>query len=172
MLRRTFFAITGLVLAARRRLRGQSRAELVRMWGEQIRSTPFKSSEIMKEGTPALVRILESADSSEFAKAKACQRLAVVGDDSAIPALSRLLADPKLSHYARTALEPLPGAAADRALREALGSLEGSLLVGLINSIGVRRDPEALSLLAELRQGGDTDVSAAATWAIGRIRRP
>ncbi len=172
MLRRTFLALTGAVLAVRKRLRGQSRSSLLRLWDEQMRSTPFKSSDIMNAHTRALVRILESGDSNDFAKAKACQRLAVVGDDSAVPALSGLLADPKLSHYARTALEPLPGTIAGRALREALRGLHGRLLIGVINSIGVRRDPEALPLLAELRHGPDSGVAAAATWAIGRIRRP
>ncbi len=172
MLRRTFLVMTGLVLAARRRLRGQSRSELLRRWNEQIRSTPFQSSEIMTADTPALVGILDSPDASEFARAKACQRLAVVGDDSAVPALSRLLVDPKLSHYARTALEPMVGAAAGQALREGLRSLSGVLLVGVIHSIGVRRDPAALPALAELRHGPDPDVAAAATWAISRIRRP
>lgn len=172
MLRRTFIALTGLVLAARKRLRGQSRSELARMLVEQLQSTSFRSSRIMEMGSPELVRILGDGSSSEFAKAKACQRLAVVGEESAVPAVARLLADSKLSHYARTALEAMPGDAADKALREALGTLEGGQLVGVINSIGVRRDPEALMALAALRHGDDSDVAAAATWAIGRIRRP
>ena len=172
MVRRTFLALTGAILAGLDRLRAQSRARLAEMLAEQLQSTAFKSSAIMQGDTAALVRILESDDSSEFSKAKACQRLAVVGDDTAVPALSRLLSDPKLSHYARTALEPMPGDAASQALREGLGSVEGSLLVGVINSIGVRRDVGALPALAALRYVDDSGVASAATWAIGRIRRP
>ncbi len=172
MLRRTFFAFVAVAAALRRRLPGQSRAELIRLADQQLAATPFKSAEIMELGTEGLIGILEDPGSSEFAKAKACQRLAVVGDESAVPALASLLTDTRLSHYARTALEPIPGPAADRALRGALGSLDGNLLVGVINSIGFRRDPEALTALAQLRHGEDVDVAAAATWAIGRIRRP
>ena len=123
-------------------------------------------------GSAELVAILDDSDATEFAKAKACQRLALVGDDDAVPALAGLLSDARLSHYARTALEPMPPGAADQALRDALGKLKGSLLVGVINSIGVRRDPKALTALAEIRHGNDQVVTQAATAAINRIRRP
>ena len=172
MLRRTFFALGVAVVAIRRRLRGQTRNELQAMTDRQLATTPFKSEEIMGLDSSGAAGILEDPDASEFAKAKACQRLAVVGDDSAVPALAGLLGDPKLAHYARTALEPMPGAAVDRALRESVGKVEGSLLVGVVNSIGVRRDPEAIKVLAPLRYREDADVSAAATSAISRIRRP
>ena len=119
-----------------------------------------------------LVKLLNDPNAGEFAKSKACQRLAVVGNESAVPALARLLGDTRLAHYARTALDQIPGDAADRALREALSDLDGKLLVGAIHSIGTRRDAGALDLLAKLRQGDDTDVASAATWAISRIRRP
>ena len=172
MLRRTFFAITAAVVAVSHRVRGQNRGELQRMTDEQLATTPHKSSEIMRMASADLVAILKDADATQFAKAKACQRLAVVGDAAAVPVLGGLLDDPQLAHYARTALEPMPAGAADEALREALGRLDGSLLVGVINSIGVRRDPNALTALAQLRHGDNQTVTQAATAAINRIRRP
>lgn len=172
MLRRTFFAITAAAVAVGKRLRGQNRGELQRMTDEQLATTPHKSEEIMGMASADLVAILDDSDATEFAKAKACQRLALVGDDAAVPALAGLLGDAQLSHYARTALEPMPPGAADQALRDALGKLKGSLLVGVINSIGVRRDPMALARLAQLRQSDDQAVRDAATAAINRIRRP
>lgn len=172
MLRRTLFALAVTGVAIRKRLRGQNRNELQAMTDRQLASTPHKSDEIMKLDSAGARRILEDPDSSDFAKAKACQRLAMVGDESSVPALASLLGHPKLAHYARTALEPMPGAAVDRALREAVGKVEGSLLVGVVNSIGVRRDPAAIKVLAPLRYREDADVAAAATSAISRIRRP
>ena len=172
MLRRTFFAITAAAVAVGKRLRGQNRGELQRMTDEQLATTPHKSEEIMGMASADLVAILDDSDATEFAKAKACQRLAQVGDDAAVPALAGLLGDAQLSHYARTALEPMPPGAADQALRDALGKLQGSLLVGVINSIAVRRDPMALAGLAQLRQSDDQAVRDAATAAINRIRRP
>src|SRR6056297_707023 len=61
----------------------------------------------------AAIRVLTS-DAGVFEKAKACQRLAVVGDASAVPALAEWLADDRLATYARTALEQIPGPEADR----------------------------------------------------------
>ena len=172
MLRRTFFAIAAATVAVSKRLRGQNRGELQRMTNEQLASTPHKSEKLMGMASAELVAILNDSDATEFAKAKACQRLAVVGDAAAVPALAGLLSDVRLAHYARTALEPMPSGAADQALREALGKLNGSLLVGVINSIGVRRDPMALAALAPLRHGNNRAVAQAASAAINRIRRP
>ncbi len=172
MLRRTLVTIGVLALAVGRRLRGQSRGELQRMTDEQLATTPHKSAKIMKMGSDELARLLKDPDASDFVKAKACQRLAVVGNEGAVPAIAALLSESTLAHYARTALEPMPGKAADDVLREALDTLEGDLLVGVINSVAWRRDPEALGALATLRRSDDAAVSNAATGAISRIRRP
>lgn len=172
MLRRTLFTAAFFAAAVGKRLRGQSRTELNLMAERQLAETPYKAAQIMKLRSAQLVAILEDPGSTAFMKAKACQRLAVVGEESAAPAAASLLRDPKLAHYARTALESMPGPAADRALREALGMLEGGSLIGVINSIALRRDPEALPALAALRHGAAADVASAATAAIGRIRRP
>ena len=51
----------------------------------------------------ALVAVLKS-DADLFQKAKACQRLAVIGKKECIPALAGLLGDERLSHYARYGL--------------------------------------------------------------------
>lgn len=172
MLRRTLFSIGVAALALGRRLRAQSRGELQAMLDQQLSATPHRSGEIMGMDSAGAVRILEDSGSSVFAKAKACQRLAVVGDEAAVPSLGALLGDSRLSHYARTALEPMPVGAADSALRNALGEADGAVLAGVINSIGVRRDPKAILALSELRHGSDAEVAAAATAAISRIRRP
>ncbi len=118
-----------------------------------------------------LIGVLES-DAPFFEKAKACQRLAVIGTRKSVPVLAGLLADEKLAHYARFALEPIPDPLVDETLRAATGKLEGKLLVGVINSIGVRRDAKALDGLKELLGAGDTGVAAAAAAALGRIGTP
>lgn len=172
MLRRTLFAIGILAGVAGRRLRSQSRGELQRAVDQQLADTPHKSAAIMVLPSADLVKILNDPSAGEFAKAKACQRLAVVGNESSVPALAKLLGDARLAHYARTALDQISGEVANQALREALSDLDGKLLIGAIHSIGTRRDAGALDSLAKLRQSDDTDVAAAATWAISRIRRP
>jgi HEAT repeat protein len=102
-------------------------------------------------------------------KAAACKRLAIYGDAKAVPALAPLLADAELASWARIALEAIPGRAADRALRDAAGKLNGRLLVGAINSIGVRRDAGAVGLLARKLKEADAEVASAAAVALGRI---
>jgi HEAT repeat protein len=80
-----------------------------------------------------------------------------------------LLADENLASWARIALEAIPGPQADQALREAMGRVQGLLLVGVINSIGNRRDAEAVEGLTAQLKNDDSDVVAAAGVALGRI---
>ncbi len=114
------------------------------------------------------IEILQS-DAPLFDKAKACQMLAVIGGQDCIPVLAELLADPQLAHYARFGLEPNPDPAVDQALRSSLDDLDGLLLVGVINSIGVRRDREAMESLKGLTTHSDQQVAAAALAALGRL---
>ncbi|MBU6400450.1 MAG: HEAT repeat domain-containing protein [Verrucomicrobia bacterium] len=102
-------------------------------------------------------------------KALACKRLAIYGGAEAVPALAPLLTDVQLASWARIALEVIPGPAADEALRNAMGQVHGRLLVGVINSIGVRRDRRALPGLASRLDDTDADVASAAAVALGRI---
>ncbi|WP_347245269.1 HEAT repeat domain-containing protein [Thermogutta sp.] len=115
-----------------------------------------------------LVAILKS-DAPKGDKALACKKLAVFGTAQAVPVLAPLLADPELASWARIALEAIPDPACDAALREAAGKLDGRLAVGVINSIGVRRDPQAIEVLTQRLGDNDVDVAAAAAAALGRI---
>jgi len=92
-----------------------------------------------------------------------------LGAKEAVPALSALLADPHLSAYARYGLEPISDASADDALRAALTRLKGSFLIGLVNSIGKRRDAKASEALAKMMLGADADLARAAAAALGNI---
>ena len=102
-------------------------------------------------------------------KAFTCKYLAVYGTSKAVPDLAPLLADPQIASWARIALEAIPGPEADEALRKSLGTLQGKLLVGAINSIGVRRDAGALGLLNGHLRDDNPDVASAAAVALGRI---
>jgi len=116
-----------------------------------------------------LIATLQSGTASPHDRGAACRRLAVIGTKESVPVLAALLADEKLSHLARFALEPMPDPAAGQALRNALGTLQGRLLVGVINSIGARRDAAATPALSKLLAGGEADTASAAAAALGRI---
>ena len=95
-----------------------------------------------------LIDILQS-DAAAKDKAITCKRLAVIGTKDATAALGKLLPDPELSSWARIALEAITDPSADQVLRDALDQAEGRQLVGVINSIGVRRDAEAVDGLTK-----------------------
>ena len=125
-----------------------------------------------QEETRKLVATLQSAAASQYDKIQACQRLAVIGTKEAVPALAVLLADEKLSHMARYALEPMTDPAAGDALRAAMGQLNGKLRVGVINSLGVRRDEQSVDALIALLTNKDQTIAMAAASALGRIGNP
>ncbi len=127
------------------------------------------SKEIMARPPAELVELLKNPGASVFEKAKACQRLAVVGTKDAVPALAALLPDEHLNLYARFGLEGIPDPAVDEALREAATKLQGRQLVGVIDSIGQRRDRQAVELLSGLLGIHDDAVASAAAGALGRI---
>jgi len=109
------------------------------------------------------------SDASRADKAIACKNLAIYGSSEAVPDLAKLLPDPQLSSWARIAIEAIPGQAADKALRTAAEDLEGRLLIGVINSIAVRRDTLAVDSLKLKLQDRDADVASAAAVALGHI---
>jgi HEAT repeat protein len=120
------------------------------------------------EDQQKLIEVLKSS-AAPAEKATACKLLAVYGNQDAVPALAALLGDRELSSWARIALEAIPGPAADAAMREALGKVQGRLRLGVINSLAVRHDAKAVDALAALVKDADVDVAATAAVALGRI---
>ena len=115
-----------------------------------------------------LIAVLQS-DAPPAEKAMVCRHLAVCGTKAAVPALAALLSNKDLASWARIGLEPISDPAVDEALREAVGKLQGRLLIGVINSIGIRRDPKAVETLAAKLKDADAEVASAAAEALGRI---
>ena len=99
----------------------------------------------------------------------AAHQLARVGNRAAVPKLAALLADDQLADLARWALESIPDSAVDGALRDGLGKLKGKQLVGVITSIGVRRDAKAVRPLSKFLADPDVTVVSAAAAALARI---
>lgn len=115
-----------------------------------------------------LIALLRS-EAAPAEKAIACKLLAIHGSSAAVPDLARLLENEQLASWARIALEVIPGPEASSALRQATNSITGRLLVGTINSIGVRRDVDAVDLLVVRLKDTDAEVASAAAVALGRI---
>ncbi|MCP4612658.1 MAG: HEAT repeat domain-containing protein [Planctomycetes bacterium] len=123
-----------------------------------------------KQEVDKLVAVIKSnAEIKE--KMDACRLLSIVGTKDAIAPLVALLGDEQLSHMARYGLEPIPESAVDDAFRDALGKLKGRPLVGVIGSIGVRRDAKAVQpLMGILMQNeASQEAKSAALRALGHI---
>lgn len=125
----------------------------------------FKASPEKEKEQIAILR----SDAPPQDKAIACKKLAIDGSSEAVGDLAKLLTDPQLASWSRIALEAIPGTAPDEALRKASESLEGNLLVGVLNSIGVRRDANSVELLTKRLSDKDDEVASAAAVALGRI---
>ena len=116
-----------------------------------------------------LIAVLKSSDATHKEKVDACRGLALIATDKSIAPLAALLSDEKLSHMARYALETIKDPAVDEVFRDALSKLKGMPLVGVIGSVGVRRDAKAVESLTSMLQDSNPEVAQAAARALGSI---
>jgi HEAT repeat protein len=117
----------------------------------------------------SLVGVLEDPATTFAGKQEACRMLWIVGSARSVPTLAKMLTDDKLSDMARYALERNADPSAAKALRVALATAQGKVLVGIINSIGNRGDADAVAILKPFTASDDSLVSSAAIAALGKI---
>ena len=129
----------------------------------------FDALPIWTMDAPKLLAMLKDPNSTVFQKAIACKKLSIVGGKEAVAPMAALLNDPHLACYARFGMEPNPDPSVDDAFRAALPKLKGKLQIGVINSIGVRKDAKALDALKKLIDDGDPEVAQAAAASVGMI---
>ena len=113
--------------------------------------------------------LLTDAETTHAAKVFICGQLPLVASDADVPVLAGLLGDAKLGDAARRALEAIEGDAAGAALRAALAQAKGMAKIGLVNSLGARRDGRASDAIAPLLRSDDAAMAAAAARALGEI---
>ncbi|HWR49526.1 MAG TPA: HEAT repeat domain-containing protein, partial [Bryobacteraceae bacterium] len=129
----------------------------------------FEALPIWTMDAQRLVAMVKDPKSTVFQKAIACKKLSITGGREAVAPMAALLNHPQLACYARFGLEPNPDPSVDDALRAALPKLKGKLQVGVIHSIGFRKDAKALNALSKLIDDSDAEVAGAAAAAIGMI---
>lgn len=98
-----------------------------------------------------------------------CRKLTLIGSAAAVPTLAGLLVDKDSSHMARIALEQMSAPEAAAALREALSKVSGGVKIGVISSLGGRRDTAAIPALSGLLKDSDAATARAAALALGAI---
>ncbi len=146
-------------------------------WGSDLTAlAPIEDAATASHGKPEARQDLENRLISALkgtltrdAQDYICRKLANVGTAAAVPALAALLVNKGNSHMSRFALEQIPAPEAAGALRDALPKVSGDLKVGVISSIGARRDTAAIPALSGLLNDADASVARAATLALGAI---
>ena len=129
------------------------------------------AASVAQQQEAELIAVLKS-DAGQFEKHEACRILSHVATKKAVPTLAAMLGDEKMSHMARYALETIPDPSVDVALRDAMGKLKGRPLLGVIGSLGVRRDAQAVDAIARLLADPDAVTAQAAARALGQIGTP
>jgi HEAT repeat protein len=109
------------------------------------------------------------SEASLASKDFVCRQLSVMGSEASVPVLAGMLAEPKTAEIARYALERIPGAAVNQALREALAKSSDKTRIGMINTLGRRRDPDAVPALRRLAVGPDPATAGPALFALAEI---
>ena len=140
---------------------------------------PIDEALVATRGDAAARQVLEArlvavlkTDVSRDAKDFVCRKLQVIGTAASVPALAELLPNKELSHMARYALERIPVPEAAQALRDALPKIDNALKIGVMGSLGVRRDVASVPALAGLLGDADVAIARSAALALGAIRAP
>jgi len=117
-----------------------------------------------------MVTLLTSPDATPAAKSFVCGQLADIATEKQAAAVNGLLANQQpVADAALRALERIPGSTVDRMLRDALGTLDGELKLGVVRVLGMRRDRAATEALRALLAGAGETLAGAAADALGRI---
>ena len=151
---------------------GQSRLALTEL-SDRVREACGKKAQLKKIEV-GLLCVLKS-DATPAGKQFVCRQLSIIGTERSVSTLAKMLTNEETSDMARYALERIPSAAVDKALRKALAETNGKIQVGIINSLGQRRDSKAVSVLGELIYDSDSSdksdamVAESAASALGKI---
>ncbi len=116
-----------------------------------------------------LSKVLQNPNASQYAKTLACKQAAQTGTKASVAPLAAVLLDESLSHPARIALQQIPDPAATEALCTALPNAKDKILIGIIGTLGERRDPSAVSHLETFLADKEPQIVYATAVALGKI---
>jgi len=131
-----------------------------------LQDTPVKEHAKIED---ILIGIVTSKDSTQAGKSFACRSLQQIGTEKCIPAVSALLCDKVLSHYARLPLEMIDSPKASAALLAALPKASDKLKGGIAMSLGARKEKSAIKALAPLIGNKEPGTAAAAMRSLAMI---
>jgi type 1 glutamine amidotransferase/HEAT repeat protein len=133
---------------------------------EDIRTA---GSRRMAQIEAVLVGVLDNPKTTVAGRQFVCRLLRRMGTVKSVPALAAMLSDKELSHMARFALQYMAAPEAGQALRDALDKVDGDLTTGIVGSLGLRGDRDAIAKIIPLMQSSDRMTAQAAIKALGHI---
>jgi len=117
-----------------------------------------------------LIETIQNEKAVFFDRMDACRQLGTIGSKKSIAPLAALLhGDERLAHMARYGLQTNPDSAVDEVLRKAMDGAKGRNLMGIMHSLGERRDTNSIDLIAKHLGSPDKEVSGYAAKALGQI---
>jgi thioredoxin-like negative regulator of GroEL len=144
-----------------------------RTFGSTVRAMVMNAEPAQRPAMETkLLAVLARTDATDVARLFACRMLALIGSAKAVPALAALLGDAKTVDAARYALDAIDDPSVDDAYRGALEKLSGPAKAGLIGSIALRGDAQAIPALTAIkgRTAEPQLVRTAATRALERLQ--
>lgn len=126
------------------------------------------SGALLQEIEARLLKFLQS-DATAAAKEAVLKELSLIATVESVPVLTAMMVRAETSEMARYALARIPGPAPDDALRKALDGASGKVKIGIVNSLGQRRDAKAVPALRVLASSSDSRIAEAAIFALGNI---
>ena len=131
--------------------------------GEEAKRRAFVSAALGKltNDTPVAIQVLLIEQVGGLGKYEAVRPLGkILADESA---------DPLVRESTRRALEAIPVVTVKKALRDALGKASGTLRIGILRSLGTRRDSLAVQHMLEAAEDDDVEVRLAAIEAMALV---
>ena len=145
---------------------GQSRKSLLAL--RELVNASLDSPDLIHQIEKEMIAFLKS--NATFAgKQFICEQLSIIGTEEAVPTLTKMLSDEKFYDIAFYALQRIPDPAVDIALRDTLPKAENKVKIGIINSLGERRDVNAVAQLEQLVYDADPQNALSAATALGKI---
>lgn len=145
---------------------GDSREQLTQL--SDIIREAYESPDDLKQIEQKFVKFLKS-DATFAGKQFVCQRLSIFGTEESVPVLAKMLTSAQEADMARYALERIPGAKVDEALHKAVGKVTGTVQIGIINTIGMRKNPASVPVLVKLLPPKEMETAKAIMAALGNI---
>jgi HEAT repeat protein len=134
---------------------------------DAIMQTVLNTPELKKPVEKQFLAFLQS-DATLAGKQFICRKLSLVGSKASVGILSGMLSDERTFDMALYALTRIPSPTVDTVLRNKISGMKNRMRIGLVNTLGYRRDPKSVKILSGLIHE-DAETAEAALSALGHI---